>query len=108
MGELIARVRGVLRRAAGRGSNVVTAGRLRVDTQRMTVDLNGVPVRPSPLEFRLLYYLVHQGAPVVPAHQIADHLYGAADNSVSTAIEGSDERRIEKEGVWMVNSRLGT
>src|SRR3546814_10435394 len=45
MGELIARVRGVLRRAAGRGSNVVTAGRLRVDTQRMTVDLNGVPVR---------------------------------------------------------------
>src|SRR3546814_13044250 len=87
VGELIARVRGVLRRAAGRGSNVVTAGRLRVDTQRMTVDLNGVPVRLSPLEFRLLDYLVHQGDRAVPAHEIADHLYGAADHSDSNANE---------------------
>src|SRR3546814_3176214 len=85
VGELIARVRGVLRRAAGRGSNVVTAGRLRVDTQRMTVDLNGVPVRLSPLEFRLLDYLVHQGDRAVPAHEIADHLYGAARSEEHTS-----------------------
>src|SRR3546814_4588810 len=105
MGELIARVRGVLRRAAGRGSNVVTAGRLRVDTQRMTVDLNGVPVRLSPLEFRLLDYLVHQGDRAVPAHEIADHLYGAADNSDSNAIEALVARLRRKVGADVIVTR---
>lgn len=107
MGELIARVRGVLRRAAGRGSNVVTAGRLRVDTQRMTVDLDGVPVRLSPLEFRLLDYLVHQGDRAVPAHEIADHLYGAADSGDSNAIEALVARLRRKVGAEVIETRRG-
>jgi two-component system OmpR family response regulator len=107
MGELIARVRGVLRRAAGRGSNVVTAGRLRVDTQRMTVDLNGVPVRLSPLEFRLLDYLVHQGDRAVPAHEIADHLYGTADSGDSNAIEALVARLRRKVGAEVIVTRRG-
>src|SRR3546814_3541779 len=64
----------------------------------MTVDLNGVPVRLSPLEFRLLDYLVHQGDRAVPAHEIADHLYGAADNSDSNAIEALVARLRRKVG----------
>ncbi len=107
MGELIARVRGVLRRAAGRGSNVVTAGRLRVDTQRMMVDLDGVPVRLSPLEFRLLDYLVHQGDRAVPAHEIADHLYGAADSGDSNAIEALVARLRRKVGAEVIETRRG-
>ncbi len=107
MGELIARVRGVLRRAAGRGSNVVTAGRLRVDMQRMTVDLNGVPIRLSPLEFRLLDYLVHQGHRAVPAHEIADHLYGAADGGDSNTIEALVARLRRKVGADVIVTRRG-
>jgi DNA-binding response OmpR family regulator len=107
MGELIARVRGVLRRAAGRGSNVVTAGGVRVDTQRMTVDLNGVPVRLSPLEFRLLDYLVHQGDRAVPAHEIADHLYGTADSGDSNAIEALVARLRRKVGADVIVTRRG-
>jgi DNA-binding response OmpR family regulator len=107
MGELIARVRGVLRRAAGRGSNVVTAGRLRVDTQRMTADLDGIPVRLSPLEFRLLDYLVHQGDRAVPAHEIAEHLYGAADSGDSNAIEALVARLRRKVGAEVIVTRRG-
>src|SRR3546814_15327170 len=82
-------------------------GRLRVDTQRMTVDLNGVPVRLSPLEFRLLDYLVHQGDRAVPAHELADHLYGAADNSESHATEALVARPRRKVGADVIVTRRG-
>jgi DNA-binding response OmpR family regulator len=107
MAELIARVRGVLRRAAGRGSNVVIAGRLRVDTQRLTVDRDGVPVRLSPLEFRLLDYLVHQAGRAVPNHEIADHLYGAADSGGTNAIEALVARLRRKVGAQAIVTRRG-
>jgi DNA-binding response OmpR family regulator len=107
MGELIARVRGVLRRVAGRGSNIVTAGRVRVDTQRLTVDLDGVPVRLSPLEFRLLDYLVHNAGRAVPTHEIADHLYGAADSGGANAIEALITRLRRKVGAETIVTRRG-
>ena len=44
MGELIARLRGVVRRGAGRVSNVVVIGGLRLDTTRMSAVFNGAHV----------------------------------------------------------------
>ena len=67
MGELVARVRGLVRRGAGRVSGVVDLGRLRLDTTRMTAAFDGAPARISPLEFRLLDYLAHQGGRPVSA-----------------------------------------
>ena len=49
LGELVARVRALVRRRSGRTDNVVSAGRLRIDTTRMTATFDGVPVRLSPL-----------------------------------------------------------
>src|SRR3546814_7650045 len=60
MGELVARVRGLVRRGAGKLSPVIEIGRLRLDTVRMSASFDGAPARISPLEFRLLDYLAHQ------------------------------------------------
>jgi DNA-binding response OmpR family regulator len=70
MGELGARVRGVVRRGAGRASSIVAAGRLRLDTTRMTAVFDGAPARLSPLEFRLLDYLAHQPGRAVTAGEL--------------------------------------
>ncbi len=50
MGELVARARALIRRSAGRSSPLLAIGRLALDTARMTVSIDGRPVRLSPLE----------------------------------------------------------
>lgn len=59
--ELIARLRGLLRRASGRSGNIVQAGRLTLDLFRATATLDGTPVRLTPLEYRLLDMLAAAG-----------------------------------------------
>lgn len=107
MGELVARVRGLVRRGAGRASNVVTVGRLRLDTVRMTAACDGAPARLSPLEFRLLDYLAHQPGRPVSAGELADHLYGTSDGGDANAIEAIVARLRRKFGADIVATRRG-
>src|SRR3546814_18696150 len=87
MGELVARVRGLVRRGAGKLSPVIEIGRLRLDTVRMSASFDGPPARISPLEFRLLDYLAHQPARAVPAGHLAEHLYRHRESGEAKAIE---------------------
>lgn len=107
MGELIARVRGLIRRGAGRLSSIVTIGRLRLDTTRMSATFDGAPARLSPLEFRLLDYLSHQDARAVSAGELAEHLYGAAEDSDTNAIEAIVARLRRKFGSELIVTRRG-
>jgi len=107
MGELIARVRGLVRRAAGRVSSTVQAGGLIIDTARMQATLDGAPVRLSPLEFRLLDYLAHHPERAVPAGELADHLYGATDSGDANAIEALVARLRRKLGAETIETRRG-
>ena len=52
MEELLARLRSILRRSAGRASSVVTIGDLTIDERQMKVSVRGVPVNLSALEYR--------------------------------------------------------
>lgn len=107
MGELIARVRALVRRGSGRLSSVVTIGRLRLDTARMSASFDGAPARLSPLEFRLLDYLSHQDGRAVSAGELADHLYGAAEDGDTNAIEAIVARLRRKFGADIIATRRG-
>ena len=107
MGELIARVRGLLRRAAGRPSAVLQIGTLRIDSLRLTADLDGAPIRLAPLEFRLLNYLAHQDGRAVPSGELADHLYGTSGGSDANAIEALVARLRRKFGQGLIATRRG-
>lgn len=107
MGELVARARALLRRAAGRSSNVLSVGALRIDSARMTADIDGAPIRLSPLEFRLLDYLAHQDGRAVSSGELADHLYGASDGSDSNAIEAIVARLRRKFGAGLIGTQRG-
>jgi DNA-binding response OmpR family regulator len=56
--ELLARVRAVLRRAAGRASPVLRCGDLVLDPARHRVTRDGVPIRLTAREFALLHFLL--------------------------------------------------
>ena len=107
MGELVARLRGMVRRGAGRTSSVVVVGALRLDTTRMSATFNGAPARLSPLEFRLLDFLAHQSGRAVPADELAEHLYGAAESGDANAIEAIVARLRKKFGADLIATRRG-
>jgi two-component system OmpR family response regulator len=106
-GELLARARSVMRRSAGRTSNTIEIGRLRLDTLRMSATFDGAPARLSPLEFRLLDFLSHQQGRAVPAGELAEHLYGATESGDANAIEAIVARLRRKFGNDVVVTRRG-
>lgn len=104
--ELVARVRGLLRRASGRTDNVVRLGRLTLDTFRAQAFLDGAPLKLSTLEYRLIDTLAHAAGRPVSAGQIAEKLYGADVLDVN-AIEALVARLRRKVGPGVIETRRG-
>jgi two-component system OmpR family response regulator len=107
MGELIARVRGLVRRAAGLTSPVLTIAGLSLDTVRMSATIDGRPVRLSLLEFRFLDLLAHNPGRAVSGGEIAEHLYGTDDANGANAIEALVTRLRRKIGADIIETRRG-
>jgi DNA-binding response OmpR family regulator len=107
MEELVARVRALVRRAAGRGSTVHEAGDLVVDTTRMSVTLRGRPVSLSALEYRLLVYLALRPGRMTPPAELVEHLYGDNDAREANALEALVARLRRKLGPGIVGTRRG-
>lgn len=107
MEELLARVRALIRRSVGLGDAVIGAGKIRIDTRQMSVTAAGRPVQVSPLEYRLLTYLMHHKARVVPAGELLEHLYGDDDARDANALEALIMRLRKKLGAGSIETRRG-
>lgn len=107
MEELLARVRALIRRSAGLGTAVIEAGVVSLDTKQMRVTVNRVPVTLSPLEYRLLSYLMHHKGRVVPAPELLEHLYGDDDAHEANALEAVMARLRKKLGAGAIETRRG-
>jgi two-component system OmpR family response regulator len=105
--ELLARVRALLRRAAGQASAVLCVGPVALDTRQMQVTVNGAPVNLSPQEFRLLSYLMHHAGRVVSQLELTEHLYSQDVERESNAIEVLVGRVRRKLGVDVIATRRG-
>lgn len=85
--EVMARMRSVLRRAAGRGDPGIQHGELRLDPVAHTVERGGVPVSVSAHEFSVLEALLQRPGAVLSRAQLEDRLYGWDEQIGSNAIE---------------------
>ncbi|WP_119390271.1 response regulator transcription factor [Taklimakanibacter lacteus] len=107
MEEMLARVRALIRRSAGFGTSVLESGSISLDTRAMRVTLNGIPMALSPLEYRLLSYLMHHKGRVVPGPELLEHLYGADDSHEANALEAVVARLRRKLGAGAIATRRG-
>jgi DNA-binding response OmpR family regulator len=107
MEELLARVRALIRRSAGIGESIVTAGPLKLDVRQMRVTRNDRPITLSPLEYRLLAYLMHHKGRVVPPSELLEHLYGDDDARDTNALEAVITRLRRKLGAAAIETRRG-
>jgi two-component system OmpR family response regulator len=87
MEEMLARVRALLRRAAGHASNELQCGPLRLDIATAKVSLDGQAVSLTALEFRLLSYLMHHQGKVISRTELVEHLYEQDFDKDSNTIE---------------------
>jgi len=85
--ELLARVRALVRRAAGLAKPDIEIGPLRIDTRSSRVTLTGNPVKLTSLEYRLLAYLAHHRGRVVSRTELVEHLYDQDFDRDSNTIE---------------------
>jgi two-component system OmpR family response regulator len=107
MEELLARLRAVLRRAAGRASNALRAGDLLLDLRTRRLTRGGQPVELTPLEFRLLAYLLHHAGRAVHQTELTEHLYADEAERGDNAIEALVARLRRKIGVDAIRTRRG-
>ena len=85
--EVIARMRSVLRRSAGRADAAIQHGDLRVDPTTRSVQLKGEFIAVSAHEFAVLEALLQRPGVVLSRTQLEDRLYGWSDSIGSNAVE---------------------
>lgn len=109
---LVARVRALLRRTSGevRMPNVIRAGRLEIDSQKHSATFEGLPLRLTPNEFKLLQILASRPGQTITREQLLDDLHGAAssvDRSVDSHIKNLRKKLEAASGEAMIETVYG-
>ncbi|MGD0188197.1 MAG: response regulator transcription factor [Roseiarcus sp.] len=107
MEEVLARLRALLRRAAGHASSELVAGPVRLDARAGRVSVNGASVKLTSHEYRLLSYLMHHSGRIVSRSEIVEHLYDQDFDRDSNTIEVFVGRLRKKLGVDIIQTARG-
>src|SRR6202048_3633883 len=85
--EVLARVRALVRRAAGHATSEFRCGPVHLDARAGRVSVDGTPVKLTSHEYRLLSYLMHHARRIVSRGEIIEHLYEQDFDRDSNTIE---------------------
>lgn len=107
MEELLARLRSIVRRSVGQASSRIVAGDVELDERQMKVTLRGVPVALSPLEYRLIAFLLRHRGRVVSQQELEENVYGHGEDHESNALEVLVGRVRKKLGAGLIETRRG-
>jgi two-component system OmpR family response regulator len=105
--ELIARSRALVRRSAGRGTSRQVVGRLELQMGQMKIFLDGTEVSLTPLEYRLMSYMIVQSGRTLSASALLEHLYGSGNPREANALEAIMARLRRKLGPDLIRTRKG-
>lgn len=105
--ELLARVRALLRRAAGHARSDLACGPVVLDTRTGRVAVDGAVVKLTSHEYRLLAYLMHHPGKVHSRAELTEHLYDQDFDRDSNTIEVFVGRLRRKLGVEIIHTVRG-
>lgn len=107
MEELLARVRGLIRRASGRLETELRSGLVALDPRAARVTLDGAPVKLTAHEFRVLSYLMHHPGRVVSQSELTEHIYAQSFDRDSNTVEVFIARLRRKLGASFIETVRG-
>lgn len=100
--ELVMRLRALVRRAAGHAAPHITCGSLSLEVQTGLFELNGLPLKLTALEWRVLECLIMRKDTVVERSLLSEKVYegdvGTDSNSLEVII-GRLRRKIGKDAI---------
>lgn len=105
--ELEARLRALLRRAAGRSAPTIRHGDVELDPARHTVHRAGQPVELSPREFAILLLLLESRGRVLSRQQLEARLYSWSSGIESNAVEVHVHHLRSKLGSGLIQTLRG-
>ncbi len=87
MAELLARVRANVRRQTDHQSSVLEVGDLRLNSATGQVTVNGVPVKLTAYQYKVLDYLMHHAGRIVSRSELTEKIYSQDHERDSNTIE---------------------
>ena len=107
MEEVLARLRALIRRAAGQPGGEIRCGTVTLDPRTAKVTLDSRPVRLTGHEYRVLAYLMHHRGRVVSQAELVDHIYARDADRDSNTVEVFVARLRRKLGASMIETIRG-
>ncbi|WP_375421092.1 response regulator [uncultured Sphingomonas sp.] len=105
--ELIMRLRALVRRAAGHAGSVVICGRLAFDAHLGTFELDGLPLKLTALEWRVLSALMLRPEVVIERGELIERVYEGDAEVDSNSVEVIIGRLRKKIGATMIETLRG-
>jgi two-component system, OmpR family, response regulator len=105
--ELLARLRALIRRAAGQVRNVIEIGEVRIDTAARNVTRAGANVLITAREYALLEYLALHRGEVVTRTALYEHLFDEDDSTLSNLLDVHVSNLRKKLGAEFITTRRG-
>ncbi|CAM3089196.1 response regulator transcription factor [Paracoccus nototheniae] len=105
--EVVLRAQTLIRRAAGHARPMIAAGRLQLDGQLGVITRDGIALKLTAFEARILTYLIHHQDRVVSRTELSDHLYEAETDRDFKSIEVVIGRLRRKVGDGVIETRRG-
>ena len=107
LAEFLARLRALIRRAAGQAEAVLVVGDVRIDTRSRTVTRGGEPVALTAREYALVELLALHRGRLVTRSQIYEHLFDENDDTLSNLVEVHVSNVRKKLGKDFIATRRG-
>ncbi len=105
--ELFARLRAIIRRAAGQTVNVIEIGGVAVHTASRKVTLSDKPVALTAREYCLLEFLALHRGETVTRTSLYEHLFDEDDDSLSNLLDVHVSNLRRKLGHGLIETRRG-
>ncbi len=101
-------LRGVVNSAGPNTSPaVLTAGRIKIDTQSLRVFLDGAPVKITPTEYRILHYMVVNRERPVSAEELVKHNFDGETSKTTAEIPVYISRLRDKLDRRLIQTEYG-
>ena len=105
--ELLARIRALIRRAAGNATPVLKIGDVTVDLAGHTVTQGGEPVALTAREISLIEYLAQHRGRVITRESLYEHLFDENDSTLSNLLDVHVSNVRKKLGHEFIVTRRG-
>ena len=105
--EVLARLRGLIRRASGQVTPELRCGKVVLDPRASRVTVDGLPVKLTSHEFRVLSYLMHHRGRIVSQGELTEHIYSQGFDRDSNTVEVFIARLRRKLGGSVIETVRG-